>query len=126
MKRIAILGSTGSVGRSALGVISRHKDVFRVVGLTANRNVELLARQAKRFHPRLLGLSDISRYNELKKALNAPWKVLKGLEGVSEVAEMPDADIVIVAVSGISGEIIVIIFESSIQRGFPVCVTLTK
>jgi len=103
MKRIVILGSTGSVGQNALGVISRHKGAFRVVGLTANRNAKLLARQANRFKPRLLALGDISRYNELKKALKEPRKVLKGPEGVSEVASMPDADIVIVAVSGTSG-----------------------
>ncbi len=102
MKRIAILGSTGSVGRSALGVISGHKSAFRVVGLTANRNIELLARQAKRFNPRLLALGDISRYGALKKALKDPRKVLKGLDGVSEVASMPDADIIVVALSGAS------------------------
>jgi len=103
MKRIAILGSTGSVGQSALQVISRHKGSFRVVGLTANRNAELLARQANRFKPRLLALGDVSRYNKLKRALKETRKVLKGSEGVSEVASMPDADIVLVAVSGTSG-----------------------
>ncbi|MGB2705599.1 MAG: 1-deoxy-D-xylulose-5-phosphate reductoisomerase [Candidatus Omnitrophota bacterium] len=103
MKKIAILGSTGSVGTNALDVIARHKGAFRVVALTANRNAELLARQANRFKPRLLALGDVSRYNELKRALKEPRKVLKGLDGVSEVASMPDADIVIVAVSGTSG-----------------------
>ena len=60
MKKIAILGSTGSVGVNALRVISGHKDKFRVVGLTAMSNVELLAKQANRFKPRLLGLGDAS------------------------------------------------------------------
>jgi len=103
MKKIAILGSTGSVGQNALEVISRHKDVFRVVGLTANRNVGLLARQANRFDPRLVALCDISRYSELKRSMDNPRKILKGSDGVNEVASMPEADIVIVAVSGISG-----------------------
>ena len=100
MKKIAILGSTGSVGVNALRVISGHKDKFRVVGLTAMSNVELLAKQANRFKPRLLGLGDASLYNSLKRALNSPRKVLAGNDGLSEVAAMAEADIVLVAISG--------------------------
>lgn len=80
MKNIAILGSTGSVGVNALRVISDHKDKFRVVGLTANTNTRLLAKQARRFKPRLIALADA--------------------EKVSAVASMKEADIVLVAISG--------------------------
>ena len=100
MKKVVILGSTGSVGQNALRVIAGQKNAFRVVGLTAHSNVRLLARQAKRFRPRLLALGDISQYNELKRALKRPQRVLKGVEGISEVASMKEVDIVLVAISG--------------------------
>jgi len=102
MKKVVILGSTGSVGANALRVIAKQKDAFKVVGLTANSNAKLLARQANRFRPRLLGLGDISKYNELKRALKRPQRVLKGIEGISEIASMKEADIVLVAISGTS------------------------
>jgi len=100
MKKVAILGSTGSVGQNALRVIGAHGDKFRVVGLSAGKNAKLLARQAKKFRPRLLALKDISRYGELKRGLGRPGKVLTGTEGISEIASMREADIVVVAMSG--------------------------
>ncbi len=100
MKKVVILGSTGSVGQNALRVIAGQKNAFRVVGLTAHSNVRLLARQAKRFMPRLLALGDISQYNELKRALKRPQRVLKGVEGISEVASMKEVEIVLVAIRG--------------------------
>ena len=102
MKKVVILGSTGSVGTSALRVIERHKNAFKVVGLTSRGNAKLLAEQANRFKPRLLALDDVSRYSELKRALKNSRKVLKGESGTSEVARMPEADIVLVAISGTS------------------------
>ena len=103
MKKVVILGSTGSVGRNALGVIAKNKDAFKVVGLAAHKNVKLLARQAKRFKPRLLALGDDSQYNNLKHELKKPQKILKGAEGIQEIASMPEADIILVAISGTSG-----------------------
>jgi len=100
MKKIAILGSTGSVGTSALRVIARHKDAFKVVGLTAGTNTELLAKQTNRFKPRLIAIGDISEYNNLKRAFSSPQKILKGAEGICEIASMKEADIVLVAISG--------------------------
>ncbi|MBN1353615.1 MAG: 1-deoxy-D-xylulose-5-phosphate reductoisomerase, partial [Candidatus Omnitrophica bacterium] len=100
MKKIVILGSTGSIGTSALQVISRHKDKFEVIGLSANRNAELLARQAARFHPRILAIGEGEKYKELKKALKRPQRVLSGIEGVSEIASLKDADVVLMAISG--------------------------
>ena len=100
MKKVVILGSTGSVGRNALRVIAGQKNAFKVVGLSAHSNAGLLAGQANRFRPRLLALGDISQYNELKRALKRPKTVLKGIEGISEIASMKEADIVLVAISG--------------------------
>ena len=102
MKKVVILGSTGSVGTSALSVIAQHKNAFKVIGLTSGGNAKLLAEQANRFKPRLLALDDVSRYNELRRALKSTKKVLKGEGGISEVASMPEADIVLVAISGTS------------------------
>jgi 1-deoxy-D-xylulose-5-phosphate reductoisomerase len=102
MKKVVILGSTGSVGQNALKVIAKQKDAFKVVGLTAHSNAKLLAGQVNRFKPRLLALGDTSQYNELKRALKKPRAVLKGIEGISEIASMKEADIVLVAISGTS------------------------
>ena len=100
MKRVVILGSTGSVGTSALSVISRHSDSFKVIGLSAHTNAGLLAKQANRFKVKFLALGDMSRYDQLKRALKGPRKILKGIEGASQIASMPEADIVLVAISG--------------------------
>jgi len=102
MKKVVVLGSTGSVGKNALQVIAKHKNDFRIVGLTANSNAKLLGRQANYFKPRLLALGDSSEYRKLKCELRTPKKILKGIEGISEVASMSEADIVIVAISGTS------------------------
>lgn len=100
MKKVVILGSTGSVGVNALRVIARHRDAFKVVGLTANTNAQLLAGQANRFNPRLLGIGDPSQYGRVKSALKTPKRILKGIEGSIEVATMKEADIVLAAMSG--------------------------
>lgn len=100
MKRVAVLGSTGSVGVNALRVIARHKDKFRVIALTANRNTKLLARQIKRFNVRHIALGDKSQYNELKRELSKPRKVLAGQDGISEIASLGEADIILLAISG--------------------------
>lgn len=100
MKKIVILGSTGSVGRNALDVVARHRDMFEVVGLTAYRSAKLLAVQANRFNVPHLALGDISQYGSLKKALGRKANVFKGPEGIAEVASLSQADVVLVAISG--------------------------
>ncbi len=105
MKNIVILGSTGSIGRSALDVISMFPDRFRVVGLTAGRNSSLLLEQINMFKPDIAAISDDKAYSGLKdkmKGISRPL-LLQGLEGVCNVAQMPDADIIISAISGSAG-----------------------
>jgi len=102
MKKIAILGSTGSVGTSALEVIRRHPESFKVVGLTARTNASLLARQARKFKPRLTAIADVSQYNRLRSSLGSHIKVMCGDIAISEVASMKEADIVLLATSGTS------------------------
>ena len=69
MKKLAILGSTGSIGTQALEVVEEQKEFFQVEVLTANSNVDLLIAQAKKFHPNAVVIVDESKYEQLKSAL---------------------------------------------------------
>ncbi|MBA4349069.1 MAG: 1-deoxy-D-xylulose-5-phosphate reductoisomerase [Thermodesulfovibrio sp.] len=105
MKNIAILGSTGSIGRSALSVISMFPDTFKVVGLTAGKNISLLMEQIKLFKPKVVAVGDRETYTKLKDAMDSLQSpdMLYGTEGLSNVASMPDADTVISAIVGSAG-----------------------
>ena len=74
MKRIAILGSTGSIGINTLKVISRYPDKFKVVALSCDSNSALLLRQAKKFKPAALGINDVTKIKGLKEGLKTPSK----------------------------------------------------
>ena len=102
--RIAILGSTGSVGVQALDLISRFPDRFEVVALAARRNVALLAEQALKFRPRLAALVDPEGRAELSSRC-APLGIetAAGEEGLLRVAAHPEADRVISAIVGAAG-----------------------
>jgi 1-deoxy-D-xylulose-5-phosphate reductoisomerase len=103
-KRIAILGATGSIGTQALDVISKHLDLYEVRVLTANNQVELLARQARQFMPDAVVIANEEKYNELKEALDdLPIKVYAGAEALCEVVEMDTVDMVLTAMVGYSG-----------------------
>lgn len=104
MKKIAVLGSTGSIGVSTLDVISRHPDRFDVVGLAAGSNVDLLAEQMGQFQPKKISV----RSEEEKKALEKhclSWKgdILVGEEGAARVATETNADLVVSAIVGAAG-----------------------
>lgn len=101
MKNVVILGSTGSIGKSALDVISMHRDRFRVVGLTAHQNVELLSRQVEEFRPEAVAVSDSA---SLKRLGSMPGvRVFEGQDGVCDVAVWASADIVLSAIVGSAG-----------------------
>lgn len=103
MKRIVILGSTGSIGTRTLEVIEAARGEFFVVGLAAGRNVELLEEQARRYRPRLVAVGDESAARELSGRLSdLPIRVLSGEAGLLEVAAM-EADQVVVALVGAVG-----------------------
>ncbi|MDR0688523.1 MAG: 1-deoxy-D-xylulose-5-phosphate reductoisomerase [Prevotellaceae bacterium] len=103
-KRIAILGSTGSIGVQALDVIAQHPDKYEVETLTAHRNVSLLAQQAIRFQPNAVAIADDAKYGELKSLLAGhPIKVYAGSKAICEVAQLPGADVVISSLVGIAG-----------------------
>jgi len=102
-KNIAILGSTGSIGRNSLEVISSFPDRFRVTYLTANRNLDLLAEQVERFHPVGIVVLDEARADEAKKRLKQPIEVLSGARGLEEIVARDDVDIVISSLVGFAG-----------------------
>ncbi len=101
MRRIAILGSTGSIGRSALSVVEAHADCLQVVGLAAaGSNVSLFAEQVSRFRPAIVALGNQQALDELASAPGVPATRIGGPEGLVAVATHPDADIVLCATSG--------------------------
>ena len=103
-KRIAILGSTGSIGTQALKVIEEHPDLFTAEVLTANSNTALLARQARKFKPDSVVIADESKYSELKEMLaNEDVKVYAGQKAICDVVQLGNIDMVLVAVVGFAG-----------------------
>lgn len=105
MKRIAILGSTGSIGRSALAVIDAHPERLRVTGLAAGRNSAAFVDQVERYQPRAISMSSEAALAEVRRALSVPachrvGVLAHGTRGLAEVATQPDVDIVLCASSG--------------------------
>ncbi|HEX3033926.1 MAG TPA: 1-deoxy-D-xylulose-5-phosphate reductoisomerase [Thermodesulfobacteriota bacterium] len=105
MKNISILGSTGSIGRQTLEVISQFPDEFRVVGISAGKNVDLLKAQVLKFKPHVASLKDKKDSETLSRELSSksPTKILWGEEGAEAVATHPQADMVVSAMVGASG-----------------------
>ncbi len=105
MKRgVAILGSTGSIGKQALEVIASNKDVFEVEVLTANNNTGLLIEQARIFHPNAVVISNEEKYHLVKDALSdLPIKVFAGSDAIGQVVQMSSVDVVLTAMVGYSG-----------------------
>jgi 1-deoxy-D-xylulose-5-phosphate reductoisomerase len=103
-KRIAILGSTGSIGRSALAVVDAHRDRLSVVALAAGENAELLAGQAAKYRPSVVAMATSAAIDRLRPSLPAGVAVAgSGREGLVAVATAPDVDIVLCASSGTDG-----------------------
>lgn len=103
MKNISVIGSTGSIGRQTLEVIDASSEL-RVVSLTANSNVKLLAEQIRKFSPKLACIADESRYSELKTAVaDLPVKITVGYDGLIEASTLPEADTVLTAIVGNAG-----------------------
>ncbi|MDR0873309.1 MAG: 1-deoxy-D-xylulose-5-phosphate reductoisomerase [Prevotellaceae bacterium] len=103
-KQIAILGSTGSIGTQALEVIAENPDLFEAYALTANRNADLLIKQARAFQPEFAVIADETQYNNVKEALaDLPIKVCAGASAIADVAEMQTPDIILTAMVGYAG-----------------------
>ncbi|EHO16794.1 1-deoxy-D-xylulose 5-phosphate reductoisomerase [Fusobacterium necrophorum subsp. funduliforme 1_1_36S] len=102
MKRIIVLGSTGSIGRSSLEVVRGNPHCFQIVGLSGNRNIDLLKRQIQEFHPKYVTVGYWEAYQELK-TLFPKIQFFCGEEGLEELASVEEYDILLTAVSGALG-----------------------
>jgi len=107
MKNIAILGSTGSIGRSTLSIAESYPTRFRVLTLAAGRNVQAAIEQARRWRPRVLSLAEEADAKQVSTALAAEGlddtEVVHGSAGTVKVATHPDVDFVVSAIVGVAG-----------------------
>ena len=102
-RTIAILGSTGSIGRSTLEVIASFPDRFRVVYLSANKNIDLLCEQINKFRPKGVVVSDTERAAKLRSAVGTDVEILCGTGGLLDVVSRDDVDIVVSSLVGFAG-----------------------
>ncbi|MCL1943615.1 MAG: 1-deoxy-D-xylulose-5-phosphate reductoisomerase [Candidatus Azobacteroides sp.] len=104
MRRLAILGSTGSIGTQALDVVRENTDLFEVYALTAGNNVDLLIRQAREFNPDAVVIGNKEKYTLLKEALaDLPIKVYAGENAIAQIVEAEPIDMVLTAMVGYAG-----------------------
>lgn len=103
MKNIVILGSTGSIGTNTLDIVAKFPERFRVIGLTAGSNDEKLEEQVRVFKPQAVALSDEAAATRLRSRCIGSVKILSGIEGLTIVATLPEADLVISAIVGGAG-----------------------
>ena len=106
VKAISILGSTGSIGTQTLDIVNQYPDQFRIVGLAAGSNVELLAQQVRRFRPEIVAIRQQEKFSELKEAMvSCDYQPLlvAGEAGVAEVARYGDAESVVTGIVGCAG-----------------------
>ena len=103
-KKIAILGSTGSIGTQTLRVVEEHSDMFEVRVLTAHSNVELLIEQARAFNPDTVVIANEEKYEQLQEALaDTDVKVYAGASALCDVVTLPSVDIVVSSLVGFAG-----------------------
>ncbi|MDO4519001.1 MAG: 1-deoxy-D-xylulose-5-phosphate reductoisomerase [Eubacteriales bacterium] len=103
MKKIAILGSTGSIGTQTLDVARKNKDI-EVVGISAGRNIKMLEEQIREFHPKLVAVWDETAAEELRtKVADLQIRIVTGMDGLLELAAMPESDILVTAIVGMIG-----------------------
>ncbi len=102
MKKISLLGSTGFIGRATLEVVRRFPDRFKIIGIAAKNNIQMLESQINTFNPEVVAVSDESAAGELRKK-NLSVEILSGEKGINEVATLGDADMVVCAIVGSAG-----------------------
>ncbi|CAD5959657.1 1-deoxy-D-xylulose 5-phosphate reductoisomerase [Planktothrix tepida] len=106
MKAITLLGSTGSIGTQTLDIVAESPEQFRIVGLAAGRNINLLAQQIRTFHPQIVAISDPDQLPDLKARIadvNPQPILLAGEEGIIEVARYGDSEAVVTGIVGCAG-----------------------
>lgn len=103
-RKLAILGSTGSIGTQALDVVREHSDKFEVYAITANNSLDLLIKQAREFQPEVVVIANEDKYEALKTALaDLPIKVWAGMDSIVQVVQSEPIDIVLTAMVGYAG-----------------------
>ena len=106
MKKISILGSTGSIGTQTLDIVTDHPDKFQVVGLATGNNIQLLSEQIRQFRPQIVAINNESQLEDLKSLisdLDYTPIILAGKEGVIEVARYGDSESVVTGIVGCAG-----------------------
>jgi 1-deoxy-D-xylulose-5-phosphate reductoisomerase len=104
VKKLALIGSTGSIGVQTLEVAAAHPDRFQVVTLAARRSLDLLVKQARQFRPKLVAILDESLLPDLREALqDLPIEVMGGMAGVIEAARHPESDWLVSSLVGMAG-----------------------
>jgi 1-deoxy-D-xylulose-5-phosphate reductoisomerase len=103
MKKVVLLGSTGSIGASTVKVVEDLPDQLRLVGLAAGNNLNLLAQQAAKHQPEAVCIQKPENASELQKMLGSGTKVYHGEDGLAQLATLPSADIVLIAIVGTAG-----------------------
>lgn len=103
MKKIAILGSTGSIGTQTLEVVETNGDI-QVVALSARRNIKLLEQQIRAFHPQVAAVYEEKAAWELKEAVrDLDVRIVSGMDGLIEISTLPEAEILVTAIVGMIG-----------------------
>ena len=103
MKNVVLLGSTGSIGTSTIKVVEDLPERFRLLGLAAGNNMELLLEQTRKHRPQAVSINDAAKARELANALGTAVEVNCGTEGLVRLATLPAADIVLIAIVGTAG-----------------------
>src|SRR3989344_7324842 len=103
MKKLSILGSTGSIGTQTLEIVKNNPSEFKIVGLTTNKNIELLKKQVNEFKPEAVAVMDKEKADELKK--NVGISVYSGIDGVIKIATLSEADTIVNSLVGSVGVI---------------------
>jgi 1-deoxy-D-xylulose-5-phosphate reductoisomerase len=103
MKRVVLLGSTGSIGTSTAKVVEDLPDRLQLIGLAAGNNLELLLEQTRKHQPEIISLTDPAKAKELRNLLGTSTQVFSGSEGLLKLATFPAADIVLIAIVGTAG-----------------------
>ena len=102
VRKLAILGSTGSIGKSALNLVDLYPERFQIVTLAAQNSVELIHQQSLKYQPEIIALYDPESARDLKQRL-PEMQVLSGVEGVIEAATHPQVDVVLAGITGAAG-----------------------
>ena len=103
MKNVVLLGSTGSIGTSTIKVVDDLPGEFRLIGLAAGNNVDLLLEQTRKHKPAAVSIADTIKAKELQNLLGTTARVYSGNDGLLKLATMPEADIVLIAIVGTAG-----------------------